>query len=45
MAEPVEELIEETEDEREDDLPPAAEAETAEEDEPGCTFEGGLARL
>jgi hypothetical protein len=45
MAETIEELTEEQGDETEDDLRPAAEAEHREDEEPGCTVEGGLARL
>ena len=45
VAETIEELAEEQENETEDDLRPAAEAEHREDEEPGCTVEGGLARL
>ena len=44
MTETLEELTDETETLDDDEPLPAAEA-VAEDDEPGCTCEGGLARL
>ncbi len=45
MAQPVEELTDEPIEEEPEDAPPAAAAAVEDDEEPGCTFEGGLARL